>query len=166
MRAFTSTGAMRRAASPVSHQGDALRPKSPARQGAGTLHVHPNGRTVYLANRASATVEFEGKKVFGSGENSIAAFSKDQSTGEPTLTRNIDGCGVTLRTFGLDPTGRMLVAASQIPLPVRDGETVKMLCAAFSVYRIGADGRLDFVRKYDVYVGGKNQFWSGVVALA
>ncbi len=31
-------------------------PKSPARQGAGapgTVHVHPNGRTLYLANRAS-----------------------------------------------------------------------------------------------------------------
>jgi len=141
-------------------------PKSPARQGAGTVHVHPNGRTLYLANRASATVEFEGKKVFAGGENSIAAFSIDQSTGEPTLIRNIDGRGITLRTFGLDPIGRMLVAASQIPLPVRDGATVKMLSAGLSVYRIGADGELDFVRKYDVDVGGKNQFWSGVVALA
>src|SRR5260221_565314 len=141
-------------------------PKSPARQGAGTVHVHPNGRTLYLANRASTTVEFEGKKVFAGGENSIAAFSIDQSTGEPTLIRNVDGRGITLRTFGLDPTGRMLVAASQIALPVRDGATVKMLSAGLSVYRIGADGELDFVRKYDVDVGGKNQFWSGVVALA
>jgi hypothetical protein len=41
-----------------------------------------------------------------------------------------------------------------------------MLSAGLSVYRIGADGELDFVRKYDVDVGGKNQFWSGVVALA
>ena len=95
-------------------------------------------------------MEFEGKKVFAGGENSIAAFSIDQSTGEPTLIQNIDGRGITLRTFGLDPSARMLVAASQIPLPVRDG----------------ADGKLDFVRKYDVNVGSKNQFWSGVVALA
>jgi 6-phosphogluconolactonase len=51
-------------------------------------------------------------------------------------------------------------------LPVRDGATVKMLSAGLSVYRIGADGELDFVLKYDVDVGGKNQFWSGVVALA
>jgi 6-phosphogluconolactonase (cycloisomerase 2 family) len=141
-------------------------PKAPARQGAGTVHMHPNGRTLYLANRASATVEFEGKKVFAGGENSIAAFSIDQSSGEPTLIRNTDGRGITLRTFGLDPTGRMLVAASQIALPVRDGATVKMLSAGLSVYRIGAGGELDFVRKYDVDVGGKNQFWSGVVALA
>jgi 6-phosphogluconolactonase (cycloisomerase 2 family) len=141
-------------------------PKSPARQSAGTVHVHPNGRTLYLANRASATVEFEGKKVFAGGENSIAAFSINQSTGEPTLIRNIDGRGITLRTFGLDPTGRMLIAASQIPLPVRDGASVKMLSAGLTVYRIGSDGGLDFARKYNVDVGGKNQFWSGVVALA
>ena len=141
-------------------------PKSPLRQGAGTIHVHPNGRTLYLANRASTTVEFEGKKVFAGGENSIAAFAIDQSTGEPTLIQNIDGRGITLRTFALDPSGRMLVAASQIPLPVRDGATVKTLSAGLSVFRIGADGKLDFVRKYEVDAGGKNQFWSGVVALA
>src|SRR5258707_15335223 len=139
-------------------------PKSPARQGVGTVHVHPNGRTLYLANRASATVEFEGKKVFAGGENSLAAFSIDQSTGEPTLVRNIDGRGITLRTFGLDPTGHMLVAVSQIPLPVRDGATVKMLSAGLSVYRIGAAAELDFVRNYDVDGGGKNQFCSCVCA--
>jgi 6-phosphogluconolactonase len=141
-------------------------PESPARQGAGTIHIHPNGRTLYLANRASSTVDFEGKKVFAGGENSIAAFSIDQATGEPTLIQNIDGRGITLRTFALAPSARMLVAASQIPLPVRDGATVKMLSAGLSVYRVGADGKLDFVHKYDVEVGGKNQFWSGVVALA
>jgi 6-phosphogluconolactonase (cycloisomerase 2 family) len=141
-------------------------PKSPTRQAVGTVHIHPTGHTLYLANRASATVEFEGKKVFAGGENSIAAFSIDQSTGEPTLIQNIDGRGITLRTFGLDPTGHMLVAASQIPLPVRDGATVKMLSAGLAVYQVGADGKLNFVRKYDVDVGGKDQFWSGVVKLA
>src|SRR5271169_3035569 len=37
-------------------------PKSPSRQGAGTIHFHPNGRTLYVANRASSTVDFEGKR--------------------------------------------------------------------------------------------------------
>ena len=31
--------------------------------------------------------------------------------------------------------------------------------------RIGADGRLSFVRKYDVDVGNVQQFWSGMVTL-
>ena len=78
--------------------------------------------------------------MFAGGENSIAVFAIDETTGEPTLIQNIDGRGITLRTFGLDPTGRMLVAASQIPLPVRDGAAVKTLSAGLSVYRIGAGG--------------------------
>jgi 6-phosphogluconolactonase len=141
-------------------------PKSPLRQGAGTIHFHPNGRTLYVANRAASTVEFEGKKVFAGGENGIAVFSIDQSTGEPTLVQSADGHGITLRTFAVDPSARMLVAASQVALPVRDGATVKTLPAGLSVFRIGGDGKLDFARKYDVDVGGKNQFWSGMVALA
>jgi 6-phosphogluconolactonase len=141
-------------------------PKSPLRQGAGTIHFHPNGRTLYVANRAASTVEFEGKKVFAGGENGIAVFSIDQSTGEPTLVQSADGHGITLRTFAVDPSARMLVAASQVALPVRDGATVKTLSAGLSVFRIGGDGKLDFARKYDVDVGGKNQFWSGMVALA
>ena len=141
-------------------------PKSPFRQGAGTIHIHPNGRFVYLANRASATVDFEGKKVFAGGENGIAVFSIDQITGEPTLIQSIDGRGITLRTFALDPSARMLVAASQIPLLVRDGGIVNTLSAGLSVFRINDDGKLDFVRKYDVDVGKASQFWSGMVALA
>jgi 6-phosphogluconolactonase len=141
-------------------------PKSPLRQGAGTIHFHPDGRTLYLANRAASTVDFEGKKVFAGGENGIAVFSIDQSTGEPTLVQSADGHGITLRTFAPDPSARVLVAASQVALPVRDGGAVKTLSAGLSVFRIGGDGKLDFARKYDVDVGNKNQFWSGMVPLA
>jgi 6-phosphogluconolactonase len=66
----------------------------------------------------------------------------------------------------LDPSGRMLVAASQVALPVREGSTVKMFPAGLSVYRIGADGKLEFARKYEVDLGSKNRFWSGMVPLA
>ena len=141
-------------------------PNSKARQGAGTIHMHPSGRFVYLTNRASTTVEYQGKKVFAGGENSVAVFAIDQATGEPTRIQNADAHGFTLRTFGLDPSGRVLVAASQDALAVRDGDAIKTVSAGLSVYRIGGDGKLDFVRKYDIDVGGKNQFWSGVVALA
>jgi len=141
-------------------------PKSPFRQSAGTIHMHPNGRFVYQANRASSTVDFEGKKVFAGGENSIAVFAIDQSTGEPTLIQNIDGEGIQLRTFSIDPSARMMVAASMQPLPVREGGTIKMLSAGLTVFRIGGDGKLTFVRKYDVDVGSKTQFWSGMVTLA
>jgi 6-phosphogluconolactonase len=140
-------------------------PRSPARQGAGATHVHPNGRFVYLTNRASATVDVEGKKIFAGGENSIAAFAIDQTTGEPTLIQNINGRGIQLRTFAIDPSGRLLIAASIQPLAVREDGGVKTLTAGLSVYRVGHDGKLEFARKYDVDVGGKTQFWSGMVTL-
>jgi 6-phosphogluconolactonase len=68
-----------------------------------------------------------------------------------------------LRTFAIDASGRMLVAASIQPVLVREGGTVKTLRAGLSVFRIGEDGKLGFVRKYDVDVGDKTQFWSGML---
>jgi hypothetical protein len=33
------------------------------------------------------------------------------------------------------------------------------------MFRIGEDGKLDFVRKYDVDVADKTMFWMGMVRL-
>jgi 6-phosphogluconolactonase (cycloisomerase 2 family) len=142
-------------------------PKTTSQQGAGPIHVHPNGRFVYQTNRSAALIELEGQKVLAPGENSVAVFAIDQSTGEPTLIQNIDGRGVQLRTFGINPSGRMLVAASIMPVPVREGFRVGTLTAGLMVYRVGSDGRLDFARKYDVEATSRSQqFWSGMVTLA
>src|SRR5262245_38330122 len=118
-------------------------------QGAGPIHVHPNGRFVYLTNRNQGEVDFEGKKVFNGGENNVAVFAIDAQTGEPSLVQTVEGHGIHLRTFGIDPSGRLLVAASIRPLAVRDGNAIKTLTAGIMVYRIAGDGRLSFVRKYD-----------------
>ena len=142
-------------------------PKTASQQGAGPIHVHPNGRFVYQTNRSAALTEFDGQKVLAPGENGVAVFAINQSTGEPSLIQNIDGRGVQLRTFGIDPSGRMLVAASIMPILVREGFRVGTLTAGLMVYRIGGDGRLDFVRKYDVEATSQSQqFWSGMVTLA
>lgn len=135
-------------------------------QGAGTIHMHPSGRFVYQANRNANVADFEGKKVFAGGENNMAVFTINQQTGEPTLIQNADGHGIQLRTFAIDPSGRLLVAASIMPLPVREGTGVGTLPAGLTVYRIGNDGRLTFVRKYDVDTGNEAQFWSGMVTIA
>jgi 6-phosphogluconolactonase len=140
--------------------------KAGMHQGAGPIHVHPNGRFVYQTNRASSTVDFQDRKVFAGGENSVAVFAIDQQTGEPILIQTIDGRGVQLRTFGIDPSGRLLVAASIMPLPVRDGSNIGMLTAGLMVFRIGDDGRLTFAHKYDVDTGDRQQFWSGMITLA
>jgi 6-phosphogluconolactonase len=135
-------------------------------QALGTIHVHPNGRFVYLANRASGTTDFEGKSVFIGGENSIAVFSINQNTGEPTLIQNADTRGIHARTFALDPSGRILVAANMMQLSVHEAKGVSTVPASLAVFRVRDDGKLDFVRKYDVAVGGSTMFWMGIIALS
>ena len=136
-----------------------------ARQAAGTVHVHPNGRFVYGANRAEATTEFQGKQVFKGGENSIVVYAINQSTGEPTPIQHIETQKIHPRTFHIDPSGRLLVAQHNLPVNVRDGDAVKTMPAGLSVFRIGDDGKLTFVRKYDIDVGDKTMFWMGMVPL-
>jgi 6-phosphogluconolactonase len=136
-----------------------------ARQAAGTVHVHPNGRFLYGANRAEATVEFQGKQVFKGGENSIVVYAINQSTGEPTPIQHIATQKIHPRTFHIDPSGRLLVAEHNLPVNVRDGESIKTVPAGLSVFRIGDDGKLTFARTYDVDVGDKTMFWMGMVPL-
>src|SRR5207248_5986029 len=94
-------------------------------QGAGPIHVHSNGGFVYLTNRNQGEVEFEGKKVFNGGENNVAVFAINQSTGEPTLIQTIEGHGIHLRNFGIDPSGRLLVASRIRTIPRRRGNAQK-----------------------------------------
>ena len=48
---------------------------------------------------------------------------------------------------------------------VRDGDNVRHVPAGLTVFRIGSDDRLNFVRKHDVELGGKFQWWTGFVGL-
>ena len=131
----------------------------------GTVHVHPNGKFVYVANRASVTTDFEGKPVFAGGENNIAVFSINQETGEPTLIQNIDTQGIHARTFSLDPGGRILVAANTMEESVRDASGVRTVPGSLAVFRVRSDGKLEFVRKYDLDLGSRQLFWAEIVAL-
>src|SRR5712664_1860441 len=126
-----------------------------ARQAAGTVHVHPNGRFLYGANRAQDTIDVGGKKVFKGGENGIVVYSINQSSGEPTLIQNIETRAILPRTFHIDPSGRLLVTQHNLPVNVRDGDAIRTLPAGLSVLRIGDDGKLTFVRKYDIDVGNR-----------
>jgi 6-phosphogluconolactonase (cycloisomerase 2 family) len=136
-------------------------PKTPAAQGAGAIHVHANGKFVYLTNRTFPARD-GGREVSLGGEDNLAVFAIDQNSGEPKPIQHIDGKGVQLRTFGIDASGRLLVAASIMPMLRSDGTTVP---AGMTVFRIAGDGRLAFVRKYDMDVGSAQQFWSGMIAL-
>lgn len=60
--------------------------------------VHPNGRFVYVSNR---------------GDDSIAIFGVDESTGKLTPIGHQETGGKTPRNFNIDPSGRFLLAANQ-----------------------------------------------------
>jgi hypothetical protein len=122
-----------------------------------TVHIHPNGKFVYVGNRRAT-----------GPENSIGVFAIDQNSGEPTLIQSVDTRGISPRTFALDPRGRLLVAANQLPQTSGDpGETTVPMSLA--VFRIRRDGELEFVRKYDVSTEGRRVdptgglFWVGIV---
>lgn len=131
---------------------------------AGAIHVHPSGRTLYVSNRASRTVASGADAVFAGGENSIAVFALDPLSGAPKLVQTVDPLGYHVRTFTIDATGRLLVAATMVDMAVRDGGTIRHVPAGLSLFRIADDGRLTFVRKYDVTLApGEQQFWVGMI---
>jgi 6-phosphogluconolactonase (cycloisomerase 2 family) len=110
------------------------------RQAVGTVHVHPNGRTVYVANRSANAA----------GENSLAVYAIDPASGEPSLIQHIDAHGVHPRTFHIEPSGRLMAVAH-------------ITGAALSLFRIAADGKLEFARSYDIDVGNRTMWWMGMV---
>ncbi|HUO23440.1 MAG TPA: beta-propeller fold lactonase family protein [Caulobacteraceae bacterium] len=139
------------------------------RQDGGTVHVHPNGKTVYVANRNDGYVG--GMKgptwltpdplpVFPGGENSIAVFKIDQDTGEPTLIQVADSHGLHPRTFALDASGKVLVAGNLAPTVLKDGTEVPANLALFGVED---DGKLKFLHRYDLDVAPEMLWWMGVV---
>jgi 6-phosphogluconolactonase (cycloisomerase 2 family) len=134
------------------------------RQNAGTLHVHPNGKFIYQANR-SAAADASGRATDGAGENSIAVYSINQQTGEPTLIQSADTRGAEPRTFALDPSARILVAANQTAIYSGSGASAKLIPASLAVFRVATDGKLNFARKYDVDTSGGSLFWMGIVPL-
>ncbi len=135
------------------------------RQVASTIHVHPNGRYVYIANRAYGYTESGGRKIADGGENNMAVYALDQATGEPTLIQHIETHGFGVRTFSIDPSGQLMVAGNLMELDVRDGGGYRTIPTSLVLYRIGSEGKLTFIRKYDVETAGATQFWTGMVAL-
>ncbi len=134
------------------------------RQLAGGICVSPNGRFLYVANRSDYTVDLNGSAVFGGGENNIAVFAIDPATGEPRLIQHAETQSFHVRVFACDPSGRLLVTASIKALCVDVEGRVQAVPAALSVFRVGDDGLLEFMRKYDVETpGGQLQYWVGMV---
>lgn len=135
------------------------------RQLAGAMHVHPKGGRAYVSNRADGTVDWRGEKVFNGGENTIAVYALDATSGEPTLLQTADTHGIHPRTFALDPAGEWLVAANMTRRKVRNGDEAREVPGGLSVFRVLDDGRLDFVGKHEADVSRETMFWMGINSL-
>jgi 6-phosphogluconolactonase (cycloisomerase 2 family) len=143
------------------------------RQNAGTVQVHPNGRYVYVANRNDGYVAGhpvaswltpDPVPVFPGGENTIAVFEIDQETGEPTPIQIADSGGLSPRTFGLDPTGQILVVGNLSPTILHDGASLTEVPANLAVFRIGQDGRLTLIGRHPIDAGSEKVWWMGLAA--
>jgi 6-phosphogluconolactonase len=65
---------------------------------AAEIAIHPSGKFLYTSNR---------------GDDSIAVFRIDRSSGKLTLIERLPSGGKTPRNFALDPAGTRLLAANQ-----------------------------------------------------
>ena len=129
-----------------------------------SIRMHPtNGRTLYVANRGQGTEVFQGERVANGAENTIAVFSIDPQTGEPTLIQTIDTHSIAVRTMALPPDGRTLIAANTSRGSIRTQGRLEAVPAALTLYEIEDDGRLMFKSKLDVDTRGETMFWCGVV---
>jgi hypothetical protein len=63
----------------------------------------------------------------------------------------------------MDPDGRLLVVQHNLPVDVREGDSVRTVAAGLSVFRMNEDGRLTAARTYDIEVGDQSMWWVGMV---
>jgi hypothetical protein len=127
------------------------------------VHIHPLGTHVYVANRCDEVVKDGDADVFAGGENNIAVFRLDAATCESSVIQHADTRGITPRTFALDRTGSLLIVGNQMTRRARDGGALTTIPMSLAVFRVSRDGRLEYVRKYDLDTGKKTLFWMGVV---
>jgi 6-phosphogluconolactonase len=137
-------------------------------QAASAIRMHPNGRTLYVANRGRGKEIFRGEEVISEGmENSIAVFALNPDTGEPRLIQSADPQSIDVRMFALHPDGRSLVATShesEGPIKRRRGDDIEVVPPRIVLFRVEPDGRLTFRYKQDVRTEGAFQLWCGAVA--
>lgn len=132
------------------------------RQRGGVIQINHNGKFLYVTNRADATIEQDGKQVSAGGENNVVVFSIDPVTGEPKLIQIIDARGIEGRTMKVDPSGKLLVVANQKTVWIKDGDSLRKSRSNLAIFRIQEDGKLDFVRKYEMDDEKKSLLWMDI----
>ncbi|BBB01348.1 hypothetical protein RVR_8717 [Actinacidiphila reveromycinica] len=150
-----------------------LPPGEPApRQLAAALHVHPEGRLVYVSNRADG-IEGGGERgpgwvtpevppVFAGGRNSISVLGIGGLGGRTEVLREVETGGIFPRTFSVDPTGRLLLVANMKPMAVREDGRLRTVPASLAAFRISGSA-LDPAGSWPIDVGRETMEWMAVL---
>jgi 6-phosphogluconolactonase len=130
-------------------------------QYAGAVHVHPNGRFVFVANRDDPHPGAEASHM--TGDNTMAVFAIDARTGRASRPRHFETDAFHVRTFSQH--GRWLVAASQGDVVLDKGLAgARVVPSSLGVFRVGADGALSPAHQMSLPSGGSMLFWCGFPA--
>jgi 6-phosphogluconolactonase (cycloisomerase 2 family) len=126
-----------------------------------SVHFHPNGRVVYVANRHDTAVYGDGSVPSDLADNSIAVFSFDAASGRAELLQTVPTDSIHVRTFSLDASAGVLAAASILPaLARREDGSVARVPARLSFFRVAEDGRLTLARVQDMHNERVSLFWT------
>ena len=117
----------------------------------------PDGRLVYVSNRAFDTVEFDGKSSFPVARTTSRCF---RSLPRPASRRRSSTrtCAASSRTSRSILPRACLSWPTSNPRLIRDGARFKTVPANLGTYHVGPDGKLTFARSYDVDTGNASQF--------
>ncbi|WP_296920900.1 beta-propeller fold lactonase family protein [uncultured Megasphaera sp.] len=139
--------------------------RTAVRQRGGVGVLHPNGKYLYVSNRADKTETYQGQDRLVAGENNIAIFKLDEQTGEPKLMGRSSCHGAESRNMVIDPTGTVFIAVNQKSMHVPDGDGWRFEPACLSVFQIMSEGNLSFVRRYDLHEQGNWLSWAELYPL-
>lgn len=136
--------------------------QSGVRQAASAIHIHPTGNFVYVSNRAYLAENCGPAKIIPNGEDNIAIFKINKGTGTVNLLDNVDTKGSLPRTFSIDPSGQLLIAANSEPARKKNhlGQLVH-LPVSLNIFKIDVDGRLE--QRENLTFPNEDQllFWAG-----
>ena len=134
----------------------------PARQAMSGIHFHPTGKVVYISNRAYGSQESRLGPAAPEGEDNIAVFAVDPETGAPTAIQHAPTHGHLPRTFSIDGSGRMLVAANSEAAPkVAPNGDVRVAPLSLVTFKVADDGTLRETGVIEFPDRDKLLFWSG-----
>jgi len=135
-------------AATVSDAGDAG--VSDAADGEATSEAGDAGGTSDAGDGGDAAAPPPPVQVWvGTGENNVALFSIDQTTGEPTFVAATDSHGFEPRTFALDPSGGYVIVGNQKKINTLTSLGLVTVNPNLAVFQVAADGTLNWVKSYD-----------------